>query len=334
MAIWVIRIAFLFFCITAGYAVSQVNPELIESGGLGAVIGFGFGGLLIAFDEMFKGFSLRVFSAVTFGLILGTLLALVIDRSGLFDYAEQSTRWLIRLCLFCAFGYIGIILAMRSNKHDFYLIIPFVRFAPESRSDFPLLMDTSAIIDGRIAGLIDRGFLDGKVVIPRFVLNELQRVADSADATKRARGRRGMEKLAEVQANPRIDVMIHETDFLNEKDVDSKLIRLAKALGGKLVTTDHNLTKIAELQSVSCLNVHEMGACLKTVVLPGDIFHLQIVREGKDKKQGVAYFSDGTMVVVSDGSERIGESVDVQIVNLLQTGAGVIAFAGIKADAA
>src|SRR5437868_2258111 len=196
MALWVIRILFLSLCTMGGYAVSQVHPyysDLRFAGPLGMGIGFGFGGLLIAIDEMLKGFSLRAFSATTFGLLLGTFVALLVDHSGLFDNVdEKPTRWLIRLGLFLSFGYIGIVLAMRSNKEDFSLIIPYVRFSPQNQPENLLLLDTSVIIDGRIADLIEANFIEGIIVVPRFVLRELQQVADSNDPIKRARGRRAL----------------------------------------------------------------------------------------------------------------------------------------------
>ncbi len=330
MALWAIRILFLGLCTTAGFAISQVRQELIAYGWAGAVIGFGFGWLMIAIDEMLKGFSLRAFSATTFGLLLGILVAQLIDHSGLFDTADERVRWLVRLGLFLSFGYIGIILAMRSNKEDFSLIIPYVRFAPQNKPDNLLLLDTSVIIDGRIADLIEARFLEGIIVVPRFVLRELQQVADSNDPIKRARGRRGLEMLNRIQRNTRNEVKIHDGDFPEEKEVDAKLVRLARNLNAKLFTNDYNLGKIAELQSVNFVNMHELAKSMRTVLLPGEVLNLRIVREGRDKGQGVGYLSDGTMVVVNNAQNAIGQQVDAQVQSTLQTGAGVIVFAELR----
>jgi uncharacterized protein YacL len=298
------------------------------------MIGFGFGGLLIAVDEMLKGFSLRAFSATSFGLLLGTVVALLIDRSGLFENAHPEQRWLIRLGLFLGFGYIGIILAMRSNKEDFSLIIPFVRFSPQNKPDNLLLLDTSVIIDGRIADLIETHLIEGLIIVPRFVLHEIQQIADSGDAIKRARGRRGLEMLNHLQRNGKIEVRIHDGDFPEEKGVDSKLVRLARNLNAKLFTNDYNLGKIAALQKITCINLHEVAKCLKVVLLPGEILQLKIVREGKDKGQGIGYLPDGTMVIVHNGQSRIGQHIEAEVQTLLQTGAGVIVFAEARPGSA
>ena len=325
-------------CAITGYAISQ-TPDLpipfmhpdTPVGGI--IIGFGFGMILVAIDEMLKGFSLRAFSAATFGLILGTAIAWMIDRSGMFDFVEtqqdQKVRWVVRLCLFIGFSYIGMILAMRSNKEDISLIIPYVRFSSRHQPGDTLLLDTSAIIDGRVADLIESHYLDGIVVVPRFVLKELQNIADSSDSIRRDRGRRGLDVLSRIQNLEGNEFRIHEGDVSDESEVDAKLIYLARAMRAKLFTTDYNLGKLAEVQNVSCVNISTMAEALKPVVLPGERFPLTIVRKGKDKDQGVGYMNDGTMVVVNLAAKRINESVDVVVSNRVQTNAGVIIFADL-----
>ena len=333
MALWIIRLFFLGLCMVGGYAISQVRDEFVRipyAGVLGMTIGFGFGGLLIAVDETLKGFSLRAFSCTTFGLLLGTVVALLIDRSGLFDNAEERMRWIIHLGLFLGFTYIGIVLAVRSNKEDFSLIIPYVRFSPQNRPDNLLLIDTSVIIDGRIADLIDSNFRAGLIVVPRFVLRELLQLADSNDPIKRGRGRRGLEILNRLQRNTRNEVKIHEGDFPEEDGVDAKLIRLARNLGAKLFTNDYNLGKVAEFQSINYVNLHELAKSLRVILLPGEVLSLRIVREGRDKGQGVGYLPDGTMVVVNHAQQMVGNQVEAQVQSTLQTGAGVIVFADLK----
>ena len=334
-SLWVIRIFFLFLCTGAGYAVSQSRPEIIHGGVYGLMIGFGLGGLLIGIDHMLKGFSLRAFSAATFGLLLGTLVATLIDQNQVFVYgADDETRWVIRLALFLSFGYLGMVLAMRGNKEDFSLIIPYVRFKSQSKPENHIVLDTSVIIDGRIAELIERRFVEGIIVVPKFVLHELQFIADASDPVRRERGRRGLELLERIRHNSRVEVKIHELDFADEKQVDAKLVKLARALDAKLFTNDYNLTKVAELQSVPCLSLTDLAAALKPQVLPGDVLTLHVVREGRDRGQGVSYLADGTMVVINGAHALVGQKVQVQVLSLHQTGAGVIVFSDLKLAAA
>jgi uncharacterized protein YacL len=331
---WTIRILFLSLCTMGGYAISQVRPESIQwpsSGFLGCVIGAGFGWLLIALDEMLKGFSLRAFSATTFGLVLGTVVAKLIDSSGLFEYVETPpTRWIIRLCLFLSFGYIGIVLAMRSNKEDFSLLIPYVRFVPRNEPVNLLLLDTSVIIDGRIVELQATGIIDGLLVVPRFVLSELQQLADSHDALKRERGKRGLDLLKTLQDNPKVSVRIHEGDFPQEKGVDGKLIRLAQNLNARLYTNDSNLARIATLQGVTTVNLHEVARSLRASLVPGEPILLRISKEGRDKGQGVGYLADGTMVVVKDAQHLVGHEVEARVQSTIQTGSGLMVFAELR----
>jgi uncharacterized protein YacL len=328
MPLWVVRVFFLLLAALAGYAVSQGRPDLIAHSGQGLLVGFGFGGLMIALDVLLKGFTLRAFSAATFGLLLGALMAMLLDRSGLFFYAEDMPeRWLIRLGLFLAFGYIGMVLALRGNKEDFSLIIPFVRFAPQRRPENLLVLDTSVIIDGRIADLVESGFLEGTLVVPRFVLNELRLIGDSNDPVRRARGRHGLDVLSRIQSSTRNEVKIHEADIPEEKDVDMKLVRLARILDARLFTNDYNLGKIAALHSVRCVNLNELSRALKPVLLAGDTVQLRLVREGKEKGQAVGYLNDGTMVVVNQAQPLVGQQVNARVLSVVQTGAGVMVFA-------
>jgi uncharacterized protein YacL len=333
MSLWVIRIFFLALCTLAGFAVSEVRPDVIPHP-FGPIGGFGLGGLLIGIDEMLKGFSLRAFSAATFGLLLGSIIAWLLDQSQLFRAASEDTRWLIRLGTFLGFGYIGMVLAMRSNKEDFSLLIPYVRFKSQSKPENLLVLDTSVIIDGRIADLLESRFVEGIVVVPRFVLKELQFIADSSDAVRRTRGRRGLEVLNRIQRHPRNEVKVHEMDFPEEKETDAKLLRLTRTLGAKLYTNDYNLGELAELQSVPHVNLHKLALALKPALLPGEVLSLQIKREGKEKGQGVGYLNDGTMVVVNQAQHLIGQQVQAEVQSLLQTGMGIIIFAELKVAAA
>jgi uncharacterized protein YacL len=333
--LWTIRIFFLLICSIAGYAVGQADAAFVPSGFWGLLYGFGLGGLLVGVDHAMKGFSLRAFSAATFGLLLGTLVAALIDRNELFIFgADEKTRWIIRLGLFLCFGYLGMVLAMRSNKEDFSLIIPYVRFRSDKKPDNLLILDTSVIIDGRIADLIEGRFIDGIIIVPKFVLNELQTVADSNDHLKRARGRRGMEILMRIRHNPRCEVRFHDMDFPDVKEVDQKLLKITQALDAKLYTVDFNLGKIAELQAIPHINLSEISSLLKPTVLPGDILLLRITREGREKNQGVAYLPDGTMVVVTGAHNMVNQQVQAYVQALHQTGSGVIVFADLKMAAA
>ena len=332
-SLWALRLLFLGLCMAGGLAVSQVRPELIERWHYGLMVGFGLGAVLIAIDEMVKGLSLRTFSAASFGLLIGSVIAWMVDRSELFRYADEKIHWVIRLALFLAFSYIGMILAMRSNKEDFTLIIPFVRFAPHGQQQNFLLLDTSVLIDGRIVELLENRLFEGVIVVPRFVLKELQTLADSADATKRARGRRGLDMAGRLQSNFHLELKIHEADIPEERDVDGKLVRLAKLTSARLFTNDFNLSKVAELQGVSRVNLNELAHYLKTIVHPGDEFPVKIVREGKDRGQGVGFLPDGTMIVVNQAQTFLNQQVEVLVSNVVQTGAGKMIFADLKAVA-
>ncbi|MDZ4815167.1 MAG: hypothetical protein SGI71_02745 [Verrucomicrobiota bacterium] len=300
---------------------------------LGLCVGMVIGLMVILVDRLLKGFSLRAFSSATFGLILGCVMAALIMNSGLLEYVEQKrTVWLIRLVCYMSFGYLGMMLALRSNKDDFSLIIPYVRFTRQDSPEQNMLLDTSVIIDGRIADLVKTGFITGTIFVPRFILSELQSVADSSDATKRARGRRGLDILKMIQSDKNFEVKIIDNDPVEEATIDGKLVRLARLLSARIFTNDYNLNKVAEIQKVHVLNINDLVNALKTAVLVGDDVSLRLIKEGREAGQAIGYLTDGTMIVVNHGGARIGQEVNVRVVSVLQTSAGRLVFGEIHGN--
>jgi uncharacterized protein YacL len=237
----------------------------------------------------------------------------------------------IQIALTLIFCYLGMAIALR-GKDEFSLIIPYIKFERRDQEEQLILLDTSVIIDGRVADICQTKFISGRLIIPRFILKELQQIADSRDTLKRARGRRGLDILNKIQKSPNIDVKIAEEDFPEITEVDAKLIKLAKVLSGKVLTNDYNLNKVAELQEVSVLNINDLANALKPVVLPGEALQVRITKEGKEYNQGVAYLDDGTMVVVDNARYLIGQTLDVVVTSVLQTSAGRMIFGKIEND--
>jgi uncharacterized protein YacL len=235
----------------------------------------------------------------------------------------------VQIILTLIFCYLGMAIALR-GKDEFSLIIPYVKFERRDQDEQLVILDTSVIIDGRVADICQTKFISGRIVIPRFVLKELQQIADSQDTLKRTRGRRGLDILNKIQKASFIDVKIAEEDFPELTEVDAKLIKLAKVLGGKVLTNDYNLNKIAELQGVTVLNINDLANALKPVVLPGEVLQVRITKEGKEYNQGVAYLDDGTMVVVDNARYLIGQTMTVMVTSVLQTSAGRMIFAKIE----
>jgi uncharacterized protein YacL len=201
---------------------------------------------------------------------------------------------------------------------------------PESSRKVMGILDTSVIIDGRIADVCETGFLMGDLIIPQFVLKELQMIADSADSTRRTRGRRGLDVLHKIQKQPYVSIIIDDTDYPLVKEVDQKLISMAKETGHSILTNDFNLNKVAEVHSIQVLNINQLANALKPIVLPGENMRVQVMKEGKEHGQGVAYLDDGTMVVIENGRRFMGRNVDVTVTSVLQTTAGRMIFAAVK----
>jgi uncharacterized protein YacL len=229
-------------------------------------------------------------------------------------------------------GYSGLLLGLRAGK-DFTLNNIIKAFKTKSDEEHSKIIDTSVIIDGRIVDVCEAGFIEGTFIIPQFILQELQHIADSTDSLRRARGRRGLDILHKIQKINNVVVKIIDEDFPKIKEVDAKLVALARVKGGKIITNDFNLNKVAELQGVTVLNLNELANALKPVVLPGEQMSIFIVKEGKEPSQGVGYLDDGTMVVVDNARKKINQQMDVIVTSVLQTTAGRMIFAKLKEDA-
>jgi len=304
---------------------SFVQAGELDFGIIGAAIGFIAAVAIIIFEFMMRKVSVRGLSSAVFGLIFGLIMAKLVSDTLSLLKLDPTLLYSLRVVLTLIFCYLGMVIAVR-GKDEFNIIVPYVKFSRQGQKDDLMILDTSVIIDGRIADICNVKFLEGKFVVPRFVLKELQQVADSSDSLKRARGRRGMDILAKLQKNTNIDIKIHNEDFNDIKEVDAKIIKLAKVLGAKVFTNDYNLNKIAEIQGVSVLNVNELANALRPVVLPGEALEIRLIKEGKEYNQGVGYLEDGTMVVVDNGRRSIGQNVHVIVGSVLQTAAGRMIF--------
>jgi uncharacterized protein YacL len=317
-----IRIVFMAVCVAAGFHFRpfSVSPES------GAATGFLFGLAVILFELRLRHASLRRLIGAAIGSILGLLGAYLTSLILTHTIMPESTRSFFSLAAFLVMAYIGLILG--ANKGDMLNLQALGGLFGSERSlkhSFKVL-DTSVIIDGRVADIADAQFLDGTVIIPQFVLHELQLVADSADPLKRQRGRRGLEVLQRIQKMAHLEVQIADDDFLQIPEVDLKLIELAKRYDAKIVTNDFNLNKVAALQGIEILNVNQLANALKPVVLPGETMRVFILREGKEYNQGVAYLDDGTMVVVDGARKMINKTIDITVTSVHQTTAGKMIF--------
>jgi len=317
-----IRLIFTAVCVGAGYHFRpfSLSREYASSAGLLFAIA------VILFEVRLRRASLRRLIGAVTGSILGILGAYLTSLIFTHTSMPESTRSFLSLAVFLVMAYIGLIIG--ANKGDMLNLQALGGLFGSERSakhSFKVL-DTSVIIDGRVADIADAQFLDGTVIIPQFVLHELQLVADSADPLKRQRGRRGLEVLQRIQKMAHLDVQIAEDEFPQIAEVDMKLIELAKRYNAKIVTNDFNLNKVATLQGIDILNVNQLANALKPVVLPGETMRVFILREGKEYNQGVAYLDDGTMVVVDSARKMINKTVDITVTSVHQTTAGKMIF--------
>jgi uncharacterized protein YacL len=317
-----VRLIFAIACVAAGYHFHPFGLSNLVAAG----VGLAFSISVFLFEIRLQRASMRRLIGAAVGSILGILgaylMGLVLARTSI----PEGSRSFLDVALLLVMTYIGLVVG--ANKGDMLNLAALGGLFGSERSTrrMPKVLYTSVIIDGRIADICEAHFLDGVMLIPQFVLRELQFVADSADSLKRQRGRRGLEVLQRIQKMPHLEVEIADDDFPNIADVDLKLIELAKRYDGKIITNDYNLNKVASLQGIEILNVNQLANALKPVVLPGETMRVFILREGKEYNQGVAYLDDGTMVVVDGARRMINKTIDITVTSVHQTTAGKMIF--------
>jgi uncharacterized protein YacL len=325
MNLLLVRVLFILSGMVIGHqTVASSGPGFI-----GMITGALVALVLIILEAGLRKVSVSGLSSAVFGLIMGLIMAKLAGDAFSLVYSDPAILSKIRVTLTFTFCYLGMVVALR-GKDEFSLIIPYVRLRRQDQSGDIVLLDTSVIIDGRIVDICKTRFLGGKVIIPKFVLRELQQIADSTDPIKRQRGRRGLEILNTIQKESGMDITIHEQDFSETSEVDAKLVLLAKLLEAKILTVDFNLNRVASIQGIKVLNINELANALKPVVFPGEEMHIKLIKEGKEHNQAVGYLDDGTMVVVEDARRLIGQDVKVVVTSVLQTQAGRMIFTKIE----
>lgn len=336
--LWIFRA--IFVIIVAAVLIVNITSKQVsgEPGAATFWIICWVTGILLAITLLVDIFtpkkSLAALAGVFFGLLVGILISWalgpVVDmvnenyRLGLTQAALQATKWIMGICI-C---WLVISIVMRT-KDDVRFVVPYVEFAKQTKGSRPLVLDTSAIIDGRIADLCQSKLFDAPLVVPRFVLNELQLVSDSADKLKRNRGRRGLDILNKMQTDPAIGVDIDDniSPHVDEVEgVDQKLVLFTKHCNGRLATTDYNLTKVAQVRGVDVININDLANSLKTIALPGETMTIKIIKSGEEAEQGIGYLDDGTMVVVEGARNKIGREIVLAVTSSLQTSAGKMIF--------
>jgi uncharacterized protein YacL len=317
-------LARVLFVAAVGYSAYQLQPV---HGGLVPNLIFGcvLGVFVVVLEVRLKDTSVTHMLGALLGGAIGLAIAKTIGAALYWANLGSGGVVFLHSVILLALPYLGMVIGGRRGEwlEPARLVALFRAAGPQRRYK---VLDTSVIIDGRIADICETGFMDGTLVIPQFVLKELQLVADSADSMKRNRGRRGLDILQKVQKMSNVDVMISDVDFPEVREVDLKLIELARSLQGKIVTNDFNLNKVAQLRGVEVLNINELANSLKPVVLPGELMKVFILKEGKEYNQGVAYLDDGTMVVVDNARKMIGKTIDIVVTSVLQTTAGKMIF--------
>ncbi len=332
MALWVLRGIFLIIATAVGISI-VMSPDYSEQGFLFAISLLMIACAIVSADILIRRKPIEIVSCTYFGILVGLLLTYIIgvavnpilQFSGIDDPSKYQGA--IQLMLGVPLCYICISVLIQT-RNDFRFIIPYVEFSRELKGILPWVLDTSVIIDGRIAELVSTQIMDNRIVMPLFILQELQNIADSSDKLRRSRGRRGLDILQELQNTRSIDFAIDETELpeMRNQPVDMKLVLLAQHLGGKVVTGDYNLNKVAQLNKVPVINLNDIAKALKPTFLPGETFDVKIVKIGEGENQGVGYLDDGTMIVIENGRDHLNELARVIVTRVLQNSAGQMIF--------
>lgn len=325
MNLLLLRILF----VVAGMIVGHQTIEPYASPYVGLLIGAAATLMMILLEIGLRRVSVSGLSSTVFGLILGLIMAKLVGDAFSLTGITVAALAAIRVVLTLIFCYLGAVMALR-GKDEFNVIIPYVRLRRQDQSEDVTLLDTSVIIDGRIQDIFRTKFLGGKIIIPRFVLKELQQIADSTDPLKRQRGRRGLEVLHSIQKESGLNIVVQEEDFPEIKEVDAKLVKLGKLLEAKILTVDFNLNRVAGIEGVKVLNINELANAIKPMVFPGEEMRIKLIKEGKEHNQAVGYLDDGTMVVVEEARRMIGQEVKVAVTSVLQTQAGRMIFTKLE----
>lgn len=330
-----IRIAFITLCLAGCSLIWYSNPDLKNNVNAITVLSLGIGLCLltILLDLALKNISVRKLISLSLGLGIGVFFAYIIESLPIFDIANPEIKYFSRTALYIACMYLGVIMMLRS-KSDFNLLIPYIRLVPQNNENPLIIVDSSALIDGRIAPICQSRFITSTLIVPKFVVEELHKTAESEDAQRQLKGRKGIEALNKLKNMSYIDLRIQDIEVDSAQHIDSKLIFLAQNLKAKLLTTDHNLAKLAEFHGIEWLNIGAITKALNPEISIGQYFDVDLVKLGKEPHQGVGYLADGSMVVVNEAVSYIGQAVAAEVISVLPSAGGKMIFARLHSKPA
>jgi uncharacterized protein YacL len=348
------RLLYVLICECFGVALALITKGVIDIPlGVGLLGGLVVAGFFIFVETLMKGYSLRGFSNAVFGLLIGVFCAWLMTRVHVSDLIQgaltgkvpttsdaalsdseilardkaSAISLIVETTLYASLGFIGVVLSLRSSPNDFAFILPYVRFRQEGSTGQPILLDAECIMDGRVAAVVETGFLHGRLIVPRFVLDELQKQSTSAQGAQKLRAERGLEILHKMQTDKNLQLTIEDAGGPPGESVHDKLMHATQLLGARLMTSDMTLTKVAKLRGLEVLNLEQLGEALKPDIVIGQQFRVPLIRTGKDEHQAVGYLPDGTMLVVNHSAHKIGTTQLVQVISTHQTHSGMLVFA-------